>query len=59
MELENYIAHRGHRVRLLVAAVCMGLGFSFCWGGGWGPAVLWVHSILVNLKHTSQNLKCE
>ena len=59
MELENYIAHKGHRARLLVETVCVGLGFSFCWGGGWRPAVLWVHSLLMNLKYISQNLKCE
>ena len=35
-----------------------GLGFHFYWGQGWGPRVLWAHSLLVNLEHKSGNLKC-
>ena len=32
----------------------VGLGFCFYWCRRWGP---WAHSLLVNLKHKSRNLK--
>lgn len=35
---------------------CRGQEF-FYWGQGWEPKVLQAHSLLVNLKHNSRNLK--
>lgn len=34
------------------------LGYCFYWGQEWGLRVSQAHSLLVNLKHMSRNLKC-
>lgn len=35
----------------------MGLEFCFYCDQGWGPRVLWAHSLLGNVKYKSRDLK--
>ena len=59
---ENYTAHRGPHSKDAggerETGRVRGPGFLLLLGSAWGPRVSWAHSLLLNLKHKSGNLKC-
>ena len=55
----NYKAYLGPKSKAMGERESTGLGFCFYWGLGWGPRVSQAHSLLVNLKHKSRNLRHE